>query len=548
LKRERFPRPERRLKIFRPLPQSLKRPLTVLVVVAWMVQMGFLLRATFRASPVALAADLARYGSSAQWKGVYYRGEKIGFTVGQTTATEDGYELREEGRLQMNLLGATTAAHLTTVARVDREFALRSFSFTLDPGTGPTEISGAVSGRRLDLRIRTSGGERTEGRELEAPPALQLNLSRRLAAQGLREGQRLLTHVFDPATMKNAPLELRVERREVVEAAGRPVPAFKVVSRFAGITSASWITDVGEVVREESPLGLVVVKETPERAQALAVPGKVQTDMLEAAAIVPRSPRRIDDPRAVRRLRMRVTGIDGFDPAELNGAGQTLDGDVIEMRDARTLEPGPLDPDRGRYIGPEAFLESDAPEIRTEAERAVFEAKEPRARAERLVRRVNALLEKKPTVSLPSALEVLRTRVGDCNEHTALYVALARAVGLPARIAVGLVHLHGAFYYHAWAEVYLEENGRGLWLPVDPTLNEFPADATHLRLARGGLEKQAVILGLIGKATITVLDLDLDPTATPVLVGAAASAGRPFEIALPKRDGTGPGCWSRPGR
>ena len=66
-----------------------------------------------------------------------------------------------------------------------------------------------------------------------------------------------------------------------------------------------------------------------------------------------------------------------------------------------------------------------------------------RARAERLTRYVNALLDKKPTVSLPSALEVLRTKVGDCNEHTALYVAMARSIGIPARIAVGLTYVRG---------------------------------------------------------------------------------------------------------
>ena len=81
-------------------------------------------------------------------------------------------------------------------------------------------------------------------------------------------------------------------------------------------------------------------------------------------------------------------------------------------------------------------------------------------RAERLTRYVNALLDKKPTVSLPSAREVLRTKVGDCNEHTALYVAMARAIGIPARIAVGLVFVHGAFYYHAWPEVYIDRRRR----------------------------------------------------------------------------------------
>ena len=51
-----------------------------------------------------------------------------------------------------------------------------------------------------------------------------------------------------------------------------------------------------------------------------------------------------------------------------------------------------------------------------------------------------------------------------------------------------------------------EGEGRGLWLPVDPTLNQFPADGTHLRLVRGGLDQQAAILPLIGRLRMTVLD------------------------------------------
>jgi transglutaminase-like putative cysteine protease len=308
------------------------------------------------------------------------------------------------------------------------------------------------------------------------------------------------------------------------------------------------VTDVGEVVREESPMGMLVVRETPDRATALAVPGRIQSDMLEVAAVVPNPPRRIDDPRMVRRLSVRLGGIDSLNRPDLEGAGQTITGDLVEVRDARTLLPGPLDAERSRYLAAEAFLESDAPEIVAEAEKAVAGVAGARTRAERLVRHVNALLEKKPTVSLPSALEVLRTRVGDCNEHTALYVALARAVGLPARIAVGLVHLTGAFYYHAWAEVYVEENGRGLWLPADPTLNQFPADATHIRLARGGLDKQAAILGVMGQTKMTIVDLELTPGSTPILVGAKPHDTRPLEIPLPTREAGSRACWSSPPR
>ena len=111
---------------------------------------------------------------------------------------------------------------------------------------------------------------------------------------------------------------------------------------------------------------------------------------------------------------------------------------------------------------------------------------------------------------------------------------MARAAGIPARIAVGLVFVRGvqgAFYYHAWPEVYLDEgNGRGMWLPVDPTLNQFPADGTHLRLVRGGLDKQAAILPLMGALRITVVDLDLDAQSTPILVGPEAIAPPPVNV------------------
>ncbi|MFI5005865.1 MAG: transglutaminase family protein [Solirubrobacterales bacterium] len=535
--------------LFRPVSARITRPLSLLFVLAWLVQMGLVLRQAYLSAPVALAADLARYGSSAQWRGVYYRGDKIGFSVGQTLATAEGFELQEDGRLQMTLLGSTTAVRLRSVARVDKAFALKSFSFSLDPGTGPTEVEGTLDGLRLHLAVTTPSGRREETRELREAPTLSLNLSRRLAAEGLEPGKKVQVMVFDPATLRNAPMTLEVQARDVVWVANHPVPAFRVESRYAGIVTKSWINDVGEVVREESPMGLIVVRETRDRAQMLGVPGAIQTDILEAAAIVPDPPRRIDDPATVLRLRLRLQGAEGFAGADLVGAGQTVAGDVFEMRDTRALAPGPADPESAQFLAPEPFLESDAPEIIEEARRAVADATDGRTRAERLVRHVHAILRKKPTVSLPSALEVLKTRVGDCNEHTALYVAMARALGLPARTAVGLVYLRGAFYYHAWAEVYLAgSEGRGLWLPVDPTLDQFPADATHVRLARGGLDKQGAILGLVGRAKISVLDLELRPGSVPILVGREATDLRPLDVAIPRREASRRGCWSSPGR
>src|SRR5687768_15242541 len=125
---------------FQPLSRRIARPLSFLILFAWLAVMAVLVNRSYVQATGNLATDLARYGSSAQWRGVYYRGEKIGFTVSQTLPSEDGFELQEDGQLQMALLGAHTITTLRTTARVNRAFELLSFDFALDPGTGPIRI------------------------------------------------------------------------------------------------------------------------------------------------------------------------------------------------------------------------------------------------------------------------------------------------------------------------------------------------------------------------------------------------------------------------
>jgi transglutaminase-like putative cysteine protease len=146
------------------------------------------------------------------------------------------------------------------------------------------------------------------------------------------------------------------------------------------------------------------------------------------------------------------------------------------------------------------LIQSTDPRIVAAAKRAVGDTADPVVAARRLTDWVYHRLRKRITLSVPNATQVLEGGEGDCNEHTVLYVALARAVGLPARTAVGLVHIRGRFYYHAWPEVWL-----GRWVAVDPTLGQFPADASHLRFIIGGLARQVELIRLIGRLRLEVL-------------------------------------------
>ena len=57
-----------------------------------------------------------------------------------------------------------------------------------------------------------------------------------------------------------------------------------------------------------------------------------------------------------------------------------------------------------------------------------------------------------------SALDVYRTRSGDCTEHSLLTVALLRAAGIPARPVVGMAfgEAERAFVGHMWVEAYVD--------------------------------------------------------------------------------------------
>src|SRR5438128_10502887 len=132
------------MSIVRPLARNITQPLSLFVLLAWAGVMALLVNRSYLQASSNLATDLARYGSNATWGGVYYRGEKIGFTVSQTVAKGDGFDLAEDGCLQMALLGATTAATIHTAAHVDSDLTLCRFELSLDPGTGPMEVAGVI--------------------------------------------------------------------------------------------------------------------------------------------------------------------------------------------------------------------------------------------------------------------------------------------------------------------------------------------------------------------------------------------------------------------
>src|SRR6185369_13450762 len=145
--------------------------------------------------------------------------------------------------------------------------------------------------------------------------------------------------------------------------------------------------------------------------------------------------------------------------------------------------------------------------------------------------------------------QTLATREADCSEFSALFVAMARSLGLPARIVSGLAYSGESFGGHAWVEVW-----SGKWIELDPTWGTHFVDATHIRNESGALVTSAA-LSLIElevlEAHRSVTDFQKTPLAlTQHLLKAVPTANKSdveavLDLAVLTDELMGAGTWAK---
>jgi hypothetical protein len=128
-----------------------------------------------------------------------------------------------------------------------------------------------------------------------------------------------------------------------------------------------------------------------------------------------------------------------------------------------------------QYTSPEEYVESDDPLIVSTAKTIVagFGKTDYHAMVREIYRFVVNHLSYKLQQEERGALWALEHRQGDCSEYSYLFVALCRAVGIPARIQAGFAfssYNEETENGHMWAEYYLEGYG---WIPVDASWRLF---------------------------------------------------------------------------
>jgi hypothetical protein len=481
--------------------------LGIAILVAWLAYATVFYTRLNRGGGEVLTPEvqkLAKEEFQQEWFAIYQHGRRIGYARNELRPQSVGYMVNEELFLRLNFLGEVQDISSLVQANLEADFSLISFIFRLQAGPVNYRLRGGVREGNLILVSQMAGQEQSQQLPLSHPIYLSSGMQFFISQQPLEVGQTYRFALFDPATMSQTMVPLRVAGKETVRIRSRALEAYRLVMDFRGVQVKSWVSPYGELLKEEGFLGLTMVRSDREDALKGFREGE-GAELVREAAVVP--DRTIAKPRQLKRLRLQLMGItgDGWDLA--GGRQQCSNGELVVVKESlQEISSAKIpvnSPPLARDLQPSLLIQSDAVVLKKQASEIVGQERNGLQAVKMISSWVYQNLEKRPTLSIPNALAVYESRAGDCNEHSVLFAALARAAGIPARIATGLLYTEGRFFYHAWNEVFLGE-----WIAVDSLMNQVPADPTHVRLIMGGLDRQVELVRTLGRLSIKVLDYE----------------------------------------
>jgi transglutaminase-like putative cysteine protease len=477
------------------------------VLLFWAVMTALLVHRELRRSPDADAAAPAALGSRESWLGLYLGdGPRIGFVHlarrPERRQERAGIALQATAELRARLFEAPARVRLSGTLWRALDEPRAELDARVSSEGHDVRLTGRIENGELRATLR-SGGEAVP---LRVPVAADLIGSDptllELRLPDLGPGEEATVRGLDPLTLRPTVVRVRGEGDDTVVLGGTPTAVRRLAVEAGGTRLTVWAARDGEIVAAATPWGLELRRITRQEALTEGA----AAELAAAAAVTPTGVR---PRRGARRMVVRPGGLDPRDAVPTDETQAALPGGALEITAAESrglpVRGVVAAAETAPFLAADPLIQSDHPRIRALAAEIAGREGDPWRRALAIHHWVATNVAKRPVLGLPSALDVLARREGDCNEHTVLFAALARAAGVPTRTTIGVVwseELEG-FAYHAWPEVWV-----GRWVWMDPTLEQPVADATHVKLASGGLESWPRVLAFLGRLRLEVEEVE----------------------------------------
>jgi hypothetical protein len=473
-----------------------------IIFIAWLITIVFALRYPFKKKEIvefSLPSDENVLDLDVSGYGIYVNGEKIGYSISKQERTENGYRISEKSFMNISAYGVTQEVTTYTASEADLDLRLKRFYSELLSGTHIVRTNGVIERDTIFLTIETAGEKKNIAFSIGDKPFVPASIER--VAQEMKFKEDTLYHfsIFEPTSEKIVDVEVSRGGKEVIEYEGVDFETEVILVKMLGIESKFFFSEEGVLLLEKSPMGVTLRREPLENVEDFAS-GSTGLKIYETYAIYPKGS--ISQPRKAKHLVAQIEGIANGYEFPIDKRQQFDNGRVTITIQEPASDFLLQNIDKEEFL---PFLEA-TPFIPCTDEEFISLANEIVGTDNPTVKDVHKIIDwvyknirKSPTFSVPYAKEVLQKKVGDCNEHTVLFSALARSIGIPTKVVVGIVYVDGAFYYHAWNEYYW-----GRWVAIDPTFGQYLADATHIKFEEGTLLDFIKVVKLVGQLNIKI--------------------------------------------
>ena len=461
------------------------------------------------------------------WLNLTLMGTKIGYAhIYMEKSIYEGEDaIRTRTDMVMDLKRTGTGLRLTTtrISYVGMDLVPRYFITTSNETGQEKRVEGRIRNNVAYLETSLTGKTTHSEIPISADTLFEGMISYFLLQRGIRVGDAHTLHVFNLDLMQPVKTEISVLREDQIEFDGVMEPVYVVnytMDIMGGLTTTQWLGHDGTTYRMEVGLmGLNMVLAKTDMQTALGESGEV--DVILNTKIFAQGGLPIPGARRFKaRLRLteghlgKAVVVDSRQKLKIDNDPRhgTIEIDIPVMDRAETPIPLLLDrnapattripinrnlpiqdqhnsEELAQFLKSTVYIQAEHPAIQAKAIEVLDGETNAWKSAEKLGRWVyKNIRDKNLKIGFGSALQTLESLEGDCTEHTVLMIAMARSVGIPARVCAGLVFQRDAFYYHFWPEVYVGE-----WVAMEPTLGQIQADANHIQLAGSELESDSML-------------------------------------------------------
>lgn len=454
-----------------------------------------------------LNLDKNEFNELDRWYEVFLGESKVGYAH-STMKLEKG-EVISQSTFIMSIKRAGESIKIQSTEKTKESISgqILSFSGEMKMAGVPITKKGWVEGSEIVVQEKQYLRETTKRYPLNPKGKMTWGLLKFLRENGFKEeGREIETQIYSADFGMAAPTKAKIKSfgECKIQINQKPVKVFRteitLLTKMGEMKTINWLDPEGFAVKTKMQMGGIPI-EIKQSSQSQAKRSSEKTDFLFQTLLS--LPQGI--PENSKSVRFKIEILEGelssIIPQSRNQKVTQIDDqnfivDVKAEKWSKNLKNKSSNKPIGQEFRlPNVMIDSEDKLIHQLAKQAGRGAKNIIDLSERLYSFAGKYIHRKNfSVGFATAGETARGREGDCTEHAVFLAALGRSMGIPTRVASGLVFMNefqgknNVMGFHMWTEFHI----KGQWRSLDSALGKIGSHTERITISVSSLKQDSL--------------------------------------------------------